>query len=203
MTEQKTENTLTAVALTGGVVSKETTQQVGKKITETTEKTMQFIRKKTPPLIKATIRSINRFRKSSLGRSLLRGVAYAALLSGYATTGAGHVIQAVDKAMPDFLSEAQKGLVNTMFEAGSNIGSFVYENAPIKEVIDDITPSAIQLTNAVKETIPSTIREPASHMGKRLLSFAHQESAKLIPDSLTQGKNAVPALKHYKESAGR
>ena len=196
MTEQKIENTLTAVALTGGVVSKETTQQVG-------EKTMQFISEKTHPLIKAATRSINRFCKSSLGRNLLRGVAYAALLSGYATTGAGHVIQAVDKAMPDFLNEARNICLNTVIDAGSSIGSFIYENAPIKEAIDDIAPSAIQLTNAVKETIPSTIREPASHIGKRLASFVHQEAAKLVPESTTQGNNAVPALKRFKESAGR
>ena len=203
MAESKIKNTLTAIALTGGVVSKETTQQVGKKITETTEKTMQFIKEKTPPLIKAATRSLDKFKKTSLARKLLKGVAYAALLSGYATTGMGHVIQAVDKTMPDFVNEAQKVWVNTVIETGSNIGSFVYENAPIKEVIDDIAPSAIQLTNAVKETIPSTIREPASHIGKRLASFVHQEAAKLIPESITQGNNAVPALKRFKESAGR
>lgn len=30
-----------------------------------------------------------------------------------------------------------------------------------------------------------------------------KEKAKLIPDSMTQGKNAIQALKHFKESAGR
>ena len=203
MTEPKIENTLTAVALTGGVVSKETAQQMGKKITETTEKTMQFIKEKTPPLIKSATRSLDKFKKTSLARKLLKGVAYAALLSGYATTGAGHVIQTVDKIMPDFVNEAKNVWVNTVIETGSDIGSFVYENMPAKETVEGIASDIGQLTNATIESTPSTIKEPVSRIGKRLASFAHQEAAKLIPESITQGNNAVPALKRFKESAGR
>ena len=203
MTEEKIENTFTGISLTGGIIPKETMQQMGGKILETTEKTKEILKEKAPPIIKTAIRSLDKFRKTPLARKLLKGVAYAALLSGYATTGMGHVIQAVDKTMPDFVNEAQKVWVNTVIEAGSNIGSFVYENMPAKETIEGIASDIGQLTNAATEAIPSTIKEPVSRMGKRLASFTHQETAKLIPESMTQGKNAVPALKRFKESAGR
>jgi hypothetical protein len=196
MAKPKIENTLTWVALTGGVIPPEDIQYMS-------EKTEQFIKEKTPPFIKAATRSLDKFRKTPLARKLLKGVAYAALLSGYATTGMGHVVQTVDKITPDLINEAQKVWANTVIETGSNIGSFVYKNMPAKETVEGVASDIGQLTNAVAEATPSTIKEPVSRIGKHLASFAHQETAKLIPESMTQGTNAVPILKRLKETAGR
>lgn len=190
---------ITDQILTTGLFSREdieTAKQNAKKLIE----------EKVPDLIQKGIHSVRNFTNSQLGRKLQRGVAAVALLSGVATSGAGYAINLLDKAIPNVILEARNGMVNTFIDAGkatANGVNYLYGLTPAKKVVDDISGDVGQLIDGVRETIPDNIAKPASRIGKRLVSYAHQETAKLIPNSITQGKNAVVPLKRYKESASR
>lgn len=185
--------------LTGGIVSSKTIEGIKEKATK-------FINETTPNLIKSGVKSLKELNQKPLAHKLKKGVAIAALLSGYATTGAGHVIQTMDRIQPQYMQDARNvmvsGTINGSAKALDGIYS-IYEHAPIKGFVDDVSKDVGRLANTAIEAIPTTVREPVGRIGARLASFAHQETAKLIPDSMTQGKVPVEALKRFKESAGR
>lgn len=165
-----------------------------------------LINENVPAFIREGIRSVRNFAHSRLGQKLQRGVATVALLSGVITSGTGYIINSLDKATPNFMLEARNSIVNTVMD-GAKVATdgahYLYGLTPAKKVVDDISKDVGQLIDGVRETIPDNIAKPASRIGKRLASYAHQETAKLIPNSMTQGKNAVMPLKQFKESAGR
>ena len=173
MTEQITKNTIMGSLLTGGVASSQTINHIYDKAKEIKEKTINFVKENAPKTVQSGLHSANKFRKSRLGRKLMSGVALAALVSGYATTGIGYVVQTADRIAPEFLQNVRNVMVNKVIDStpqaaegiyniASSIGKPIYENMPAKETIEGIVTDIGQLADGINKTIPSDIKNPIS-----------------------------------------